>query len=292
MPDVWSHIILGEAMLKAAPPTMQAAVAKQENLYAFACQGPDFLFYHTYLCPWEQKVTTVGRRIHKQKISAMLLCGIKKVMQLKNTGKNWQTLAVYMLGAAAHWAVDSAVHPLIYSIVPEKSPPRKSRHKRVELALDLLLLQKYGIRRGSRADHLRIRGGVPEEVCDYYGKCVTTLWRDMPYLSPAEIRRSYRHLIQFLEATEEKNAAYQIARSLAKASGDFLRFDWFWYPEQLPQEEQLPLEASMDVFTAKAVARGQRVQAAMWNYWQGEGPLAAVKETLPEISYANRDMSL
>jgi len=290
MPDVWSHIVLGKEMQKTAPAKMKELIADHGNLYAFACQGPDFLFYHTYLCPWDQKMTTVGRRIHQDKVSAMLLCGIKKVLSLKKAGKNWQSLAVYMLGAVAHWAADSAVHPLIYSIVPEENPLRKNRHKRAEMTLDMLLLQKYGLIGDDRARNLRLSQGLPEEVCDYYGKCVTALWRDMPYLSPIEIKRSYRHFIQFMEATEQRNSAYRFTQTLAMLSGGILRFDWFWYPEQLASEEVLPLETLLDEVTAKAIARGRRAQEAMWSYWQGEGSLKAVQETLPEISYANRKM--
>lgn len=292
MPDVWSHILLGDAMRKEAEPELQALLLQQPNLYAFGCQGPDFFFYHTFLRQWNQKVNGIGRRLHREKPAQMLLCGIDKVRSAIAREKPWRTLAVYLLGAISHWAVDSAIHPLVYAIVSESGALAKSRHKRIEAALDMLLLDQYLVKQTVRSERLALPQGLPLEVVEYYTNCLATVWPNLPTLTEAEVKEAYRQFIQFLDLSETKNGYYKATQAVAALTGGQVRLDWFWYPPVMEPDDVIPLNRSLPLVLPKALQRGILAQKAAWHYWQSGVGRRYVLEALPDIPYGNRNISL
>ena len=229
-------------MLKQCPQETGVLAHSIKNLYHFACQGPDFLFYHKYISQWDQRVNIVARRIHRENAADLLLCGVQHVATWKRCGREWQTLACYMLGAISHWAADCTLHPLVYAIVPEGAVTGRSRHKRLESTMDILLMERYGVQRQNRKNILALEDGLPDAVCRYYLDCVRAVWPGGPRINDLDLHRSYKQCLEFMTYTERHNAAYHLTRGLAKVSGGQIRLDLFWFPDHKYEEDVYDLE--------------------------------------------------
>ncbi len=146
MPNLMTHKIFGEDVLKVANSEILAIVKASPQAFSVGTSGPDFLFYHSKL-PWQNqelgsKVRNIGSLIHQEKIDdwfkvAISACLNEKDLKIKNDMQS------YMIGHLTHWALDKSVHPFIFYRSDGTSQATKYWHYRYESMLDTIMVNKY-----------------------------------------------------------------------------------------------------------------------------------------------------
>lgn len=105
MPDFATHHIFGERL---DPPV---AAVKHRNLYLWGLQGPDFFFYRGVLSGSPHHKT--GSRLHNERVEQLLSAMASYCFKL--SGEEQELAEAYMYGFAAHYALDSTVHPYVFA---------------------------------------------------------------------------------------------------------------------------------------------------------------------------------
>ncbi|MFP4662052.1 MAG: hypothetical protein ACLFPF_07675 [Halanaerobiales bacterium] len=144
MPDFWTHIIGGESILeymeKEYPRQFNkliTVVKDNQELFNFACQGPDFFFYNDFW-PWirEKRAPSTGALIQLEKVRDFLLGSIEYLS--KSMGRDdYPYILTYFTGFLCHYFFDKNLHPFIIrkSLYPED-------HKRLEILIDCYYVEK------------------------------------------------------------------------------------------------------------------------------------------------------
>lgn len=146
MPNIITHKIFGEDVLKLASRDIKDYVAKNPQAFSVGTSGPDFLFYNGVL-PWQdlkqgQKVRDIGGLLHSENINdwyrvAINSCIIEKDPILK------ADMISFMIGHLTHWALDSRVHPFIFYRTDGSNRDSAYWHFRYESMLDTVMVHKY-----------------------------------------------------------------------------------------------------------------------------------------------------
>ncbi len=127
MPDIFSHYILAQKTYQALPKQVQTAI-ENDALYLLGAVGGD-LFYFYRLAP---TAANLGRQFH-----ALDACDLfTKLLEGDFS---------YAAGFATHYAVDSTLHPAVYSYCREKGSPLF--HPVFERDLGMHISRKYGVTR-------------------------------------------------------------------------------------------------------------------------------------------------
>ena len=106
MPNVWCHILLAEEFSQSLPEDISRRLCQGDAaaLYRLAAQGPDFFMYDNWQHCYVGSRYQVGRFLHRADCRNALLFSIEKVDQQE--AQELKPLAVYTLGAVAHFVVD------------------------------------------------------------------------------------------------------------------------------------------------------------------------------------------
>lgn len=144
MPDFWTHIIAGQEMIeKSDDKELSKLIDKNQKIFNFGCQGPDFFFYSDFW-PWirEKKGTELGDRLHHEKTGELILesvCYLKKIKE-ESLDREYKKLLTYFFGFISHYVLDFSTHPFIFQKAGEGNP-----HKRMEMELDIIVMrEKWG----------------------------------------------------------------------------------------------------------------------------------------------------
>ena len=127
MPDYFSHYIAAEKIYENLSASLKEKISSH-TLYLLGAQGGDVFFaYHLSLTK-----SNLGRDLHKRN-AYDLLNGLSK-----------GNLS-YAAGFAAHYALDSTLHPAVYSYVNSHHSPLS--HINFESDLGLYISRLFNIRR-------------------------------------------------------------------------------------------------------------------------------------------------
>ncbi|WP_274363853.1 zinc dependent phospholipase C family protein [Paenibacillus thermotolerans] len=138
MPNIWTHFIWGEEVLKRlqiAEPVLKSP--REAALFRFGCQGPDLLFYHRFY-PWMKQQAAfagkLGSVMHKKR------CGLFLGSLLEDCAglPLHHPKTVYTLGFLAHHVLDRQAHPFVFA----REGSRSRDHQRLEVALDTLVAER------------------------------------------------------------------------------------------------------------------------------------------------------
>lgn len=145
MPNVLTHGLMAQEIVKQlSEQKILAATEAHKNVYLFASNGPDFLFYYN-VWPWlDQKraneVSEHGEIMHKEKINEFIDTMIL-IAQKQDDEKNKQIMIAYIAGYLCHWALDSVAHPFVFYRSGDMKGEQKYDHYRYESAIDSKIVQ-------------------------------------------------------------------------------------------------------------------------------------------------------
>lgn len=134
MPNIWTHIIFGQEVLRAVGRAEWLDREKESKLFSWGCQGPDPLFYYRFL-PWskDKRMDTLGNLMHEEH------CGPFLGELLRRAGRpEGARLRPYATGFLLHHILDRNAHPYIFA----RSGFKKWNHQRFEIILDTIVAGK------------------------------------------------------------------------------------------------------------------------------------------------------
>ena len=139
MPDLWTHIIGGDMVVKKIEDrALYDLLVENRNYFNFGTQGPDFFFYNDFW-PWikDKKGPDIGTSIHDEN-QAKFLANSFELLKEKEGTKNYPFALSYFMGVITHFLLDKYFHEVI-----DQNTNNGVQHKRFELELDCLLVKRY-----------------------------------------------------------------------------------------------------------------------------------------------------
>lgn len=146
MPDIITHYRLGQAAFQLLAPDLQASILS--DVYDHATAGPDIWFSYRFWQPKAQEGRPErGNIMQHHDTGAFLLALARRIPK----GEAGNPLFSYLSGFLCHYCLDRAAHPYIIYRSGEYDGTEATRsargnHTRLERALDLRELQKWGLR--------------------------------------------------------------------------------------------------------------------------------------------------
>lgn len=219
MPDVWTHLIFGQEVMASAEDRFRNLARLNDKVFAFGCQGPDFLFYCNFH-PWarDRRAFMLGNRIHHEKCGVFFRESLKYVRENPDDG-----LVVYLMALMCHWSLDRAAHPFINYIsgIHQGEPHGEKRlinnHKRVEAAIDALIAKRMlniDVRRVPLHPQIYVGESLPAVIKSYYRYVLPQVHGDMySKLEDTDfLDKSYRDMISALKVLHDP---YGVKRAIA-----------------------------------------------------------------------------
>lgn len=146
MPNLITHKIFGEDVIKLTSSKIKHYVSKNPQAFSVGTSGPDFLFYYSKL-PWQnqkkgKQIRNIGSLIHQKNINDWYRVAIKTCLKETNLEIKEQMIS-FMIGHLTHWALDSSVHPFIFYRTGSNNKQTPYGHYRYESMLDTVMVNKY-----------------------------------------------------------------------------------------------------------------------------------------------------
>lgn len=164
-----THYIFGSDMIeKLSDEPISDLIKKHRNVYNLGLQGPDIFFYNMLIAIGNSRYK-FGEMLHKQNTNLFFSNAIdyinnlssnnkllniekrhdleKKNINKRNLSFKKEILEIYLYGLLAHYALDTRVHPYVYSragYIPEKNNSSESFgiHSFIEINIDKKYLMK------------------------------------------------------------------------------------------------------------------------------------------------------
>ena len=132
MPTTYAHDLFGQKIYRQMPDEVKKIIRRNGELYRIGLHGPDIFFYYFI---FQNHVSRVGYRMHKEKACAFFVQGME---QVRETGD--ETLLAYLLGFGCHYLLDSSCHPF----VNEMNDKGIISHSLLEIEFDRYLMEENG----------------------------------------------------------------------------------------------------------------------------------------------------
>lgn len=139
MPNIWTHLIFGQEVLKRIGEEKLIEQPHMRNLFNMGCQGPDFLFYHNFL-PWKKGavMNQLGSAMHSKHCGPVLMDLLESVAGKRADKESPDEAVIYAVGFVLHHTLDRNVHPYVFS----RSGFAKWDHQRFEVMMDTLVVRR------------------------------------------------------------------------------------------------------------------------------------------------------
>jgi len=277
MPNVWTHIIFGDDIARAAGRAAWLEDPALRRLYHIGCQGPDFLFYHNFL-PWKGRspLNELGSRMHAEACGPVLMLIADAVREKRASPDD--PLAVYAAGFLTHHVLDRNMHPYIFT----KSGSRKWDHQRFEVIVDTLMAKRrLGLDTWRTPVWKQIDAGprLPDAVVAMLHGAAAAHFPELARtIGPEDWQRAYRDMIRAQKLFHDPAG---IKRLLTFGRIEPLVYkrripdrDWLneaRAPWRHPAVEHETSAASFHDLWEEAMADGRRVIAAALRYWREGG---------------------
>ncbi|MFS0723279.1 hypothetical protein [Paenibacillus sp. 1P07SE] len=179
MPNIWTHLIFGQHVLRETREAEKIADPDMERLFNFGCQGPDFLFYHNYL-PWKKDKTMnrLGSAMHSRHCGPVIMDMLEGAIGLPDSHPEREQTLVYTMGFVLHHILDRNMHPYVFS----RSGFRKWDHQRFEVMMDTLVARELlGLQTWKTPvwHELRFGSRLPERVVDCFEEIAACHYPDL-----------------------------------------------------------------------------------------------------------------
>jgi len=191
MPNVWTHLIYGQEVLKRVGRADWLGTEPNRHLFHYGCQGPDPLFYHNFL-PWrkDKRASALGSAMHEEHCGAFLH---RMFRYLRGAGGEDPAL-VYAVGFLLHHVLDRNMHPYIFV----KSGFKKWDHQRFEVIVDTLTAYRLrGIEtwKVPVCREFELTEGLPSEIVRLFHELATEFYPELyDDLGPGLWREAYRDM--------------------------------------------------------------------------------------------------
>ncbi|MFC0215141.1 zinc dependent phospholipase C family protein [Paenibacillus chartarius] len=278
MPNLWTHVLFGEALAGRLGFRLDLEAAGQLNLYRLGCQGPDLLFFHRFL-PWQRgSMTQLGSAMHERHCGPVLMDFADKA---REHGAD-SALARYVLGFFTHHVLDRTMHPYVFY----RSGYRKWDHQRFEVAMDTLLVHRMrGIETWRFPAWKLIYNGpsLPDSVTDMLAATASAYYPELtgPYDS-SDWQQAYLDMVRAhrlfhdpsgLKTLLTLGRIAPLAYKRRPPAADFLneaRREW-----RHPSDMAVVSTASIMDMWDDAMAEGEHILRTALSYWTVKHPAAA-----------------
>lgn len=140
MADFTTHHIMGQQTLAALDEKIACKIESQLGAFCWGLQGPDLLYFHRAVLIGS-KLPAYGRRIHGEKTSDLFNFLANDIISHRKC-LDFDILLAYYYGFCCHYALDSKIHPYVFSRQYEiedalgQPPKDNSAHWRMESGID------------------------------------------------------------------------------------------------------------------------------------------------------------
>ncbi|MEG0318895.1 MAG: zinc dependent phospholipase C family protein [Niameybacter sp.] len=210
MPDTITHYLFGLDQAKNSTDSPVYSIIKDNrNLYFIGLQGPDPMYYHA---PHKKQnnfgVASLMHQSHTGYFLSSAICFAKKHMAEPEL---FSPCMAYICGLLCHYALDVTCHPYIfylggrYSSEDSSTLKYQGLHKRIEMAIDTLLLQeKFNRHANSFKVHKHILKDVafPPVILDMYDELLFSIYA-IPHGSGI-IKESYHDFRNYFALTYDR----------------------------------------------------------------------------------------
>ncbi|MDF2878264.1 MAG: zinc dependent phospholipase family protein [Clostridia bacterium] len=184
MPDIITHYLFGldtSHNIKASP--LYRIIKDNKNIFLIGLQGPDFMYYNTF--PLKDSKAHVALRMHTDKTGDFLVSTLSHLKRYDLTSQEFNEGLSYLCGFMCHYILDSMAHPYVFYLGGRylmESPDTfkyRSLHKKIELAIDTLLLeQKFGLKAHTFKVHKHILKDIeiPYSLLSMYDEALFLLY--------------------------------------------------------------------------------------------------------------------
>ena len=165
MPDIITHYLFGldtTNNIKSSP--LYKIIKNNRGLFFVGLQGPDPMYYHA---PYKKNNNaSIAKLMHTEKTGDFLIASLSYTKMQLDKPEVFEPCISYISGLICHYVLDFMCHPYIFYIGgrymkdDESTKPYQGLHKRIEVAIDALLLEeKFGL----KADAFKIHKHILKE---------------------------------------------------------------------------------------------------------------------------------
>lgn len=139
MPAFVTHELLGTQVFSMLDEPIAEMLELNPSPYFWGLQGPDLLFFRDAVFG-RSMLPKYGNIMHTQKTDE-LFAAMSCYLNLHKGRKQYETLAAYILGFAAHYCLDREAHPYVYFKQIQKERVldddlKRGVHMRIESDID------------------------------------------------------------------------------------------------------------------------------------------------------------
>ncbi|MDO4357846.1 MAG: zinc dependent phospholipase C family protein [Clostridia bacterium] len=146
MPSTYAHYRFGARLLERLPEAQRGMLMRRRALYDIGQHGPDILFYHHPLK--SDPIRRMGSAMHERPGREFFARAVEILRKLE--GEERLRAETYVLGFAAHFALDSACHPYVEQRVRETG----ITHTEIEVEFDRRLMAADGCPERCPIEHI------------------------------------------------------------------------------------------------------------------------------------------
>lgn len=219
MPDLWTHIIGGDMVINDLDDRAVCdLILEYRKYFNMGTQGPDFFFYNDFW-PWikDKKGPLIGRMIHNEKKSEFIV-SIFDILKENEGAIQYPQALAYFIGFITHLVLDEKVHKII-----DVSIDNDKDHKRFELELDCILVEKYYNEKCYKlnpVNYIKIGNKIDDLIKDIYYLNITRLYEKN--INIELIDQSYQDM---LKVHNILYSPFKVKATLFKLLNNFLSLD-------------------------------------------------------------------
>lgn len=222
MPAFTTHYLYGVDLFgDMTSTTIKTIIRTHIGAYRLGLQGPDLFFYDP-LCMIMPKESNIGSLLHETKASLFYRHYLTNLKRLRDK-ESRETMLAYLCGFLAHYTLDRAIHPYVYSKVgyqPDGKIPAKyyfGSHGELEAFIDFILLKEHkesapSLFHPSKTIHLRPK----ELLClsDFLSRTLKMTYPNIPGTSVPGVGFAYlctKFATSFLHSYSGRRKRYLLA---------------------------------------------------------------------------------
>lgn len=160
MPSAYAHHRFGAQILPLMPADVRGPVLRSRALFDMGLHGPDFLFFHHFIR--QTPLYRLGNSYHEKSGRVFFS---EACAQLRRDPS--EAAFAYLYGLLAHYCLDSACHPFVYSMTDGTGLD----HGELETEFDRYLMTLDGIKKPHETNicrHLRLKQDQVTTIAGFY----------------------------------------------------------------------------------------------------------------------------
>lgn len=141
MPELTTHYLFGKSVIVNFSPEISALIKNNLDAYNWGLQGPDLLFYTTVVRD-SGRLARAGSALHHHNPEKVFSTMLEFILTYRNK-PGYDSLCAYLYGFACHYALDSTIHPYVYSLAAKHGgKSMKTCHIQVESEIASLIYKR------------------------------------------------------------------------------------------------------------------------------------------------------